>query len=104
MHSRIYSLTYSLLIQTLAADWDLKKEASWVVTNAIHGGSPEQIVYLASTGVIITLFQQAQALLQDQRIESQLREAAVRITALPQAVQNEKRLAKQFLSSHPAVE
>jgi len=35
-----------------AGDWDVKKEATWVVANATVGGTPEQVGYLVQLGAI----------------------------------------------------
>lgn len=41
------------LIQLLqTAEFDVKKEAAWAISNATSGGSPEQIRYLVSQGCI----------------------------------------------------
>merc|ERR1711957_418974 len=34
------------------ADFDIKKEAAWAISNATSGGSPEQIEYLVQFGII----------------------------------------------------
>jgi hypothetical protein len=33
-------------------DWDVKKEATWVLANAVVGGTPEQVGYLVQQGAI----------------------------------------------------
>jgi hypothetical protein len=35
-----------------AGDWDVKKEATWVVANAVVGGTPDQVGYLVQQGAI----------------------------------------------------
>jgi hypothetical protein len=35
-----------------AGDWDVKKEATWVLANAVVGGTPEQVGYLVQQGAI----------------------------------------------------
>jgi len=41
------------LVQLLThAEWDIKKEAAWAISNATSGGSPDQLRYLISQGVI----------------------------------------------------
>ncbi len=41
------------LIQLLgSAEWDIKKEAAWAISNATSGGTPEQLRYLLSQNCI----------------------------------------------------
>ena len=41
------------LVHLLAtAEFDIKKEAAWSISNATSGGSPEQIRYLVTQGCI----------------------------------------------------
>lgn len=41
------------LIQLLStAEFDIRKEAAWAISNATSGGSPDQIKYLVSQGCI----------------------------------------------------
>jgi hypothetical protein len=35
-----------------AGDWDVKKEATWVLANAVVGGTPDQVGYLVQQGAI----------------------------------------------------
>lgn len=38
-----------------AGDWDVKKEATWVLANAVVGGTPDQVGYLVQQGAIVGL-------------------------------------------------
>jgi importin subunit alpha-1 len=41
------------LIQLLSsAEWDIRKEAAWAISNATSGGSPDQLRYLLSQNCI----------------------------------------------------
>ena len=47
------SLVPSVLTQLASsAEWDVRKEAAWVVSNAISGGSPLQVMTLVGAGLL----------------------------------------------------
>lgn len=41
--------------QLQGSDWDVKKEATWVLANAVVGGTPDQVGYLVQQGGIQAL-------------------------------------------------
>lgn len=46
----VLPLSSSELLQS--SEFDIQKEAAWAVSNSTSGGTPEQIMYLVSSGVI----------------------------------------------------
>ena len=80
------------------AEWDVKKEAAWAISNATSGGSPDQIEYLVARGCVPPLCDLLTV--QDNKIVTVALEGLANILKVGESAMREKGLPENPCAQH----